>query len=105
MEDVKEIERIPVVSFALIVSLVLAITMFVVSIIMAIFGISVYQMMPFFNVMPMMNYIVYSGMAVLWFVVIMPIMMFIGGFIITAFATIIYNLLAPRIGGIKFEYK
>lgn len=101
MGDIKEIKSIPVVSFALIVALVLAIIMLVIGIIMAILGISMYSMMPYyFNMMGMMNYM-YAGMGVLYFVVIMPITVFICGFIISAFAAIIYNLLAPRIGGIK----
>jgi small-conductance mechanosensitive channel len=104
MGDVKEIENIPILSFALIVAIVLAITMFVVGIIMAIFG---FSMMPFFNPMHMVDEFnhMYSGMSALWFVVMMPIMMFIYGFLIAAFAAIVYNLLAPRIGGIKLKYK
>jgi hypothetical protein len=58
------------------------------------------------NVMPMMddfNHTFVGGMSVLYFIIVMPIMLLICGFLITALATLIYNLLAPRIGGIKLE--
>lgn len=105
MGNLKEIKAIPVWSFALIVALVLAITMFVVGIIMSILGVSMFSMMPFFNTMPMMDKFshMYAGMAALYFILIMPLMMFICGLLIAALAAFIYNLLAPRIGGIKLN--
>jgi len=101
METIKEIKSIPVWSFALIVALVLAITMFIFSIVMSILGSSMFSMMPFFNEMPMMNFNNYSVMGALYYIVMMPIMMFICSFLIAALAALIYNLLAPRVGGIK----
>ena len=64
-----------------------------------------FSMMPFFNTMPMMDEFNHmnSGMGGLYFIVMMPIMMFIAGLLIGALAAFIYNLLAPRIGGIKLE--
>jgi len=49
------------------------------------------------------NHTFVGGMSVLYFIIVMPIMVLICGFLITALAIVIYNLLAPRIGGIKLE--
>jgi len=38
-------------------------------------------------------------------VIIMPIAMFVGGLIQGALIAFIYNFLAPRIGGIKLQFK
>lgn len=106
MVNIKEIKGIPVISFALIIAIVLAITMLLIGIIMALLGTSMYSMMPALTVIPMMddfNHMFVGGMSVLYFIIVMPIMVFICGFLITALATIIYNLIAPRIGGIKLE--
>jgi hypothetical protein len=106
MVDTKEIRGIPVISFALIVAIVLAITMFVFDVVMALLGSPMYTMMPSLNSMPMMddfNHMFVGGMSALYFIIVMPIMVFICGFLITALATLIYNFLAPRIGGIKLE--
>jgi hypothetical protein len=108
MVDIKEIKGIPVISFALIIAIVLAITMLVVGIVMALLGSPMYSMIPSLTAMPMMddfNHMFVGGMSALYFIIVMPIMVFICGFLIIALATIIYNLLAPRIGGIKLELK
>lgn len=107
MVDLKEIKRIPVISFALIIAVVLAITMLVVGIVMTLLGAPMYSMMPSLNMMPMMddfNHMFIGGASALYFIIIMPLMVFICGFLVTALAAIIYNLLAPRIGGIKLEF-
>jgi hypothetical protein len=106
MVDIKEIKGIPVISFSLISAIVLAITMLVVGIIMALLRFPMYTTVPSYNVMPMMgnfNNAFVGGMSAVYFIIVMPIMVFICGFLIIALATIIYNLLAPRIGGIKLE--
>ena len=38
-------------------------------------------------------------------IIIMPIISFIGGLIIAAIIALLYNFLAPRIGGIKLRFK
>jgi hypothetical protein len=106
MVDTKEIKGIPVISFALIIAIVLAVTMLVVGIVMALLGSPTYTMMPSLNAMPMMddfNHMFVGGISALYSIVVMPIMVFICGFLITALATIIYNFIAPKIGGIKLE--
>lgn len=100
MGGIKEIKSISVLSFALIVALVLAVTMFIFGIVMSIFSGSMFSIP--FNAMPMMNY-AYSGMSAVYFILMMPIMMFIYSFLIAALAAVIYNLIAPLIGGIKLE--
>jgi len=97
MGDIKEIKSIPVVSFALIVALVLAILMLIIGILTVIFGISMFSMMQGVSFMH------FGAISALYMIIIMPIIMFIIGFIVSAVAAIIYNVLAPRIGGIKLE--
>lgn len=106
MANIKEIKRIPVVSFALIVAIVSAITLLIADIVMTILGASMYSMMPSINVMPIMsnyNSMFTVGMSTLYSIMVMPIIAFICIFLITALAAIIYNLIAPIIGGIKLE--
>jgi uncharacterized protein involved in cysteine biosynthesis len=100
MVDTKEIKGIPVISFALIIAIVLAVTMLVVGIVMALLGSPTYKMMP---MMDDFNHMFVGGISALYFIVVMPIMVFIFGFLVTALATIIYNFIAPKIGGIKLE--
>ncbi len=101
--DVKEIKRIPVVSFALIVAIVSAITLLIINIIMAALGTS---MMASTYIMPMMssyNHMFTGNMFTFYSIMVMPIIVFICVFLITTLAAIIYNLFAPKIGGIKME--
>ncbi len=98
----KEIKSIPVVSFALIIALILAIIMFIIGILIVIFGLSMFSMMSAF-MMYGANFMNFGAITALYWIVIMPLMMFICGFLIAALAAIIYNVLAPRIGGIKLE--
>lgn len=97
MGDIKEIKSIPVVSFALIVALVLAVLMFIIGIFMSLLGISMFSMMQGSGFMR------FGAAYAIYMIVIMPIITFIIGFIVSAVAAIIYNVLAPRIGGIKLE--
>ncbi len=103
MVNIKEIKRIPVISFALIVAIVSAITLLIVNIVMAALGTS---MMSSTYIMPMMssyNHMFTGNMFTFYSVIIMPIIAFICVFLITALVAIIYNLIAPKIGGIKME--
>jgi hypothetical protein len=107
MSDIKEIKGIPVISFALIFAIVLAITMFVVGIVMVLLRYPMYTMMHYLNVTPINGFhpVFVGSIFPVYFIVVMPIMVFIFGFLVTALATIIYNFIAPKIGGIKLELK
>ncbi|MBM4241643.1 MAG: hypothetical protein FJ150_08300 [Euryarchaeota archaeon] len=100
MGDIKEIRSIPVVPFALITAAVLAVIMFIVGIIMTIFG---GTMLAFLPTQQFGSVLAGGAMMAVVFIIIVPIVYFIIGFIMYAILALIYNVLAPRIGGIKLE--
>ncbi|AXV37793.1 MAG: hypothetical protein KO217_04895 [Methanobacteriaceae archaeon] len=100
MGDIKEIKSVPVVSFALITGAVLAVITLIMGVIMTIFTASILAMIPADTA----NVAGFSGaFSAVFFIIVWPIMAFIGGFIMYAIVALVYNLLAPRIGGIKLE--
>ncbi|MGC9517334.1 MAG: hypothetical protein ACP5C3_06535 [Methanomicrobiales archaeon] len=100
MGDIKEIRSVPVVPFALISGAVLAVLTFIWGVIMTIFFASILAMIP----ADTLNGVAFGGaMSAIVFLIVWPILAFIGGFIMYAIVALIYNLLAPRIGGIKLE--
>jgi hypothetical protein len=111
MGDVKVISKIPVVPVALIVSVISLILAFLAGIIYSIVGyatlISIGNTIIAFNnnttniVSSVVGSISANG--AIFLIIVYPIMVFIGMFIATAIAAIIYNALAPRMGGIQLE--
>ena len=100
MGDIKEIKSVPVVPFALITGAVLAVITLIMGIIMTIFTASILAMVP----ADAISAAGFSGaFSAVFFIIVWPIMSFIGGFIMYAIIALIYNLLAPKIGGIKLE--
>jgi hypothetical protein len=95
MEE-KTIKAIPAVPLGLMVGAISAVIAFVAAIIMVLF------MMPFFRYAPGFEWV--GGLGGLWALVV-PIAAFIGGFIQGLIVAVVYNFLAPRIGGIKLRFE
>jgi hypothetical protein len=103
MEE-KTIQSIPVMPFALMYACISAVIGFFVGIFYALlFG-------AIFNSIPSSTT---GGFNLGWLslifgvgaIIIMPIIAFIGGLITAAITALLYNFLAPRIGGIKVRFK
>jgi hypothetical protein len=118
MEEVKEmksatktIKSLPVFDISLIVSVIALILSFIAGILYFIIGYStIYQISTYIislnpETATVVNSIAGSitAMGALYLIIVWPIMAFIGTFIATAIAVLLYNYLAPRIGGIKLE--
>lgn len=93
----REIRKVPVVPFALITATIMLIWAIILAIITAILGAAVISMVPF----PINAGQAATGGIV--GIIISLILVFIGTFIFNAIAAWLYNVLAPRIGGIKVE--
>jgi Transmembrane domain of unknown function (DUF3566) len=113
MGAVKEVESLPVVSFALIISVIALILTFLAGIIWFIVGYAaLYNLSTLIislntNSTAVVNSVAGSitAMGALYLIIVWPIMAFIGTFIGAAIAAILYNVLAPRVGGIKLQLK
>jgi len=107
----KKVKSVPVVDVSLIVSVIALILAFIAGIIWFIIGWStIYQISTIIislepQTADVVNSIAASitGMGALYLIIVWPILTFIGTFIITAIAILLYNYLAPRIGYIKLE--
>ncbi len=111
LRDMKEVVGVPVVPFALMLSAIGATIVFIAMLIIgpllmiglqaAVIG-AAYQG----TVIPGLSSIGALGIVGLLILIIgLPIVMFVASFIMTALTAIIYNLLAPKIGGIEFEFE
>jgi hypothetical protein len=113
MGDVKEVESLPVVAFSLIISVISLILTFLAGIIWFIIGYSaLYSLTTTIialnnNTTAVVNSVASSitAMGALYLIIVWPIMAFIMTFIGAAIIAILYNVLAPRVGGIKLEIK
>jgi hypothetical protein len=104
----KTIQKIPVLPFALMLGCIGAVIGIIVGIFYAVvFGALFSAFLS--NIPASTGYMPNSGIFGLFFglaaVVIMPITMFVGGLIQGALIAFVYNFLAPRIGGIKLQFK
>ncbi len=91
MTEIKEIKSVPIIPFAMIIAVIAIIITFLVGIL---------------NILLLLA----RGMAmtgltktIIPLIVIYPLSTFVSGFLICAIGALIYNRLAPRIGGIKLE--
>ncbi len=108
---IKEVKSLPVFDISLIVSVIALILSFIAGIIWFIVGYAtIYQISTIIislnpETAAVVNSIAASitGMGALYLIIVWPIMTFIGTFIVTAIAVLLYNYLAPRMGGIKLE--
>jgi len=101
MEE-KTIRNIPAVPFAVMYGAISAIIGLIAGIIMAIFWASIMSMIPTGNGVDLTGLGVIFGVGA---IIVMPIAGFIGGFIQGLIMAVIYNFLAPRIGGIKLLFE
>lgn len=104
----KTIQKIPVLPFALMLGCIGAVIGIIVGIIYAVvFGALFSAILS--NIPASTGNLPNSGILGLFFglaaIVIMPIVMFVGGFVQGAIIAFVYNFLAPRIGGIKLQFK
>lgn len=102
MGDVKEILSIPVVPFALMIGAISAVLGFLYALIFILPMSLFIGSMPVQGVQGMQFIGLGVGFGILMLIVI-PIFAFIAGFIAYAIIALIYNILAPKIGGIKLE--
>ncbi|MFP3985899.1 MAG: hypothetical protein ACLFU9_08075 [Candidatus Bathyarchaeia archaeon] len=101
MEE-KTIRNIPAVPFAVMMGAINAVIGFIAGIFMAIFWTAMFSMIPTGTDINL------AGLGLLFgagAIIIMPIMGFIGGLIQGLIIAVIYNFLAPRIGGIRLRFE
>jgi hypothetical protein len=99
MGDIREIKSVPVVPFALMIGAISAVVGFLYALIFILpFSILIGSM----PVQGTSSIALGAGFGIIMLIAI-PIGAFIAGFIAYAIIALIYNLLAPRIGGIKLE--
>jgi len=103
MEE-RTIQSIPVMPFALMYACISAAIGFIIGIFYALLFGTIFASIP-----PSTTGGLDLGWLGLFFgvgaVVVMPIITFIGGFISSAIIALVYNFLAPRIGGVKVRFK
>ncbi len=108
---IKTVKSLPVLDVSLIVSVIALILSFIAGILYFIIGWStIHQISTYIiSLNPQTATVVNSiagsitAMGALYLIIVWPITVFIGTFIVTAIAVLLYNYLAPRIGGIKLE--
>ncbi len=103
MTEARTVKRIPVGAVALIVAVISAVISFIYGIFSAVF---------ILGGAASMNTILPEGVGIgsgatlgITVIIAATIGGFIGGYIVTAIAALLYNWLAPRIGGIKLEFE
>ena len=103
MEE-KTIQSVPVMSFALMFACIEAVLGLLIGIVYALLFGAIFSSIPAATT---------SGIDLSWLslifgvgaIIVMPILGFIGGLIIGLIIAVVYNFLAPRIGGIKLRFK
>ena len=108
---IKTVKSLPVLNISLIVSVIALILSFIAGILYFIIGWStIHQISTYIiSLNPQTAAVVNSvagsitAMGALYLIIIWPITVFIGTFIVSAIAVLLYNYLAPMIGGIKLE--
>lgn len=101
MEE-KTIKNIPAIPFATMFGAISAVIGLIVGIIMAIFSTAIMSMIPTGTGIPLTGFGIIFGIGS---IIILPIIYFISGFIGGLIFAVIYNFLAPRIGGIKLLFE
>ena len=108
---IREVKGLPVVSFAFVISLISLILTFIAGVIWFIIGYSTLHRVST-HIIALNNNttaIVHSvgnsitAMGAIYLIILWPIMTFIGTFIVAAIIALLYNFLAPRVGGIKLK--
>jgi hypothetical protein len=103
MEE-KTIQSIPVMPFALMYACISAIIGIVIGIFYAIiFGVIFAYIPSTTTTTPIPSWFsIFLGVGA---IIVVPIMSFVGGLIMAAIIALLYNFLAPRIGGVKVRFK
>jgi membrane associated rhomboid family serine protease len=103
MAELRTIKRVPVGTLALIVAVINAVISFIYGVFSAIF---------ILGSAASLNAILPEGVSIgsgatlgITVIITATIGGFIGGYIVTAIVALLYNWLAPRIGGIKLEFE
>ncbi|MGZ7049269.1 MAG: hypothetical protein ACXVHO_04610 [Methanobacterium sp.] len=94
IEDLRHIREIPVIPFALITAAVAAVIAFIFALI---YG-------PYTGALLSINSALTGFLTAIGIIILTPIAAFIGVFIVMALSAIFYNVLAPKIGGIKLNF-
>jgi len=95
----QEIRRVPVVPFALITATIMAIWVLILAIVVAIIGGAALATIPF----PFPVAAEEAAAGGIIGIILSIVFAFIGTFIFNAVAALLYNALAPRIGGIRVD--
>jgi hypothetical protein len=101
MEE-RTIRAIPPMPFAVMMGAILAVIGLIVGIIYAIIGAAITSMLSSGTGVDLGEFGILFGLGA---IIIMPIACFIGGLIEGLIIAVIYNFLAPRIGGIKLRFE
>lgn len=101
MEE-KTIQAIPAVPFAMMMGAIQAVIGLIIGIVFAIASTAIMSLIPTTAGVDFTGFGVIFGLGA---IIIMPIAGFIGGLIQGLIIAVIYNFLAPRIGGIKLRFK
>ena len=104
----KTIKSISPVPFGLMMGAISGIIVFIVAILFAVFYLPAIATVQSYNPVPTTPGINISGFLAaigIFMVIILPIFGFIAGFIQGLLYAVIYNFLAPRIGGIKLRFE
>jgi len=102
----KTIQSIPVMPFAMMLGIISAVIGLIVGVFYALVFGAIISAIP--TTTPTTEIFDFSWLSVLFGVgaiIIMPILGFIGGLIQGVIVAVLYNFLAPRIGGIKLRFK
>jgi hypothetical protein len=102
----RTIQSIPVMSFAMMLGVISAIIGLIVGIFYAlVFGVLISSIPTTTGTTGVFNFGSLSVLFGVGAIITMPIIGFIGGLIQGALVAVLYNFLAPRIGGIKLRFK
>jgi hypothetical protein len=107
MEE-KTIKSVSPVSLGLMMGAISGIIVFIVAILLAVFYLPIIASVQSYNPVPTTPAIDITGFLAaigILMVIILPIFGFIAGFIQGLLYAVIYNFLAPRIGGIKLRFE
>lgn len=105
LEDLNEVKSIPVVPFALMVSSIVTVLMFLVMLILGPLFMSLIQGAALSGRISGVESLGALGiLGILIMIIGVPIATFVVVFIVSALTAIFYNLLAPKIGGIQLEF-
>lgn len=105
--EMEEVRSIPVISVSLMISIIYTILTFLVMLVVAPTVVLSLQFSALISATTTAGLEVFSAMGIIGIIIMVigiPIMVLIGSFIFTALSTILYNILAPKIGGLRLKF-